>query len=136
MKEYEYLIDRILRKVPEYLRDDCYQAAYLGLLKAKARQLSNKGSGPIQFFKAYAYRCMQNEVTKEVAQLHGSGHGAFSLDKTTFLLYCEYKRRKSSCKDISDMNLSDKRIDSFNKLIICKRYQFSEDPFNRDEIGD
>jgi DNA-directed RNA polymerase specialized sigma subunit len=127
IKEYEYLINKILSKVPSYIRDDCYQAACMGLLKAKEREHS------VEFFKSYAYRCMQNEVTKEVAKLHGSGNGLFTLDKTTFLLFCEYKRRKSRDASIEDMNLSQNRIDTFETMITSNRYTYEENPFAKDE---
>lgn len=122
IQEYEYLINKILRNVPSYIRDDCYQAACLGLLKAKAKENEHA----VEFFKAYAYRCMQNEVTKEVAKLHGPGNGLYSLDKTTLLLYCEYKRRKSSDAGLEDMSLSKNRITAFERMIHSKRKDYSD----------
>ena len=130
LQEYDKLINKILSKVPSYIRDDCYQAACLGLLKAKEKEDS------IKFFKTYAYRCMQNEVTKEVARLHGIGNALFSLDKITFLLFCEYRRRKNKGQDISDMNLSKQRIEVFEVLMNCGRVQYKENPFAEDEWND
>jgi len=127
LQDYEYLINKILSKVPKYIRDDCYQAACIGLLKAKEKEHS------VKFFKSYVYRCMQNEVTKEVAKLHGPGNGLFALDKTTFLLFCEYQRRKNNDGDIEDMGLSNNRIETFEALIDSDRYSYQDNPFAKDE---
>lgn len=119
LKDYEYLISKILRKVPNHLRDDCYQAACLGLLKAQAK----KKNTPIEYFNTYVYRCMQNEVTREIARMDGHGDGLFNLDASTFLLFCEYKKRKHNGEDIEDMNLTSGRIKTFDSLISCKRVE-------------
>ncbi len=127
IKEYEYLINKILGKVPNYLRDDCYQAACVGLLKA------DKVRDSVKFFKSYAYRCMQSEVIKEVAKLHGPGYGLYSLSGAMFLSFCEYKRRKNSGASIDDMKLSKGTVNVFEKMINSNRYQFKDNPFLKDE---
>lgn len=119
IKEYEHLINKLLSKVPNYLRDDCYQAACLGLLNALERKDN------IEHFNTYAYRCMKSEIIKELGRLHGNGSGIYSLDKNAFLLFCEYKKRINNNEDISDMKLSKKTSRCFEEMINSRRLSYS-----------
>jgi DNA-directed RNA polymerase specialized sigma subunit len=120
-EEYEPIINQILAviRVPNDIRDDCYQAACLGLLKAEKKQTK------VKFFKSYAVRCMKNEIIKEIARLRGSGQGIFSLDKITFLLLNKYKKGIRN-GDTSDLELSEGRESDLNKLLHVKRFGYIE----------
>lgn len=110
IEQYEPLIFKIIRDVPQDIKDDCYQAAVIGLLKAE----KNKES--VKHYKSYVFRCMKNEVIKEIAKLKGCGNGLFSLDKITFLLLGKYKKLKNRGDDTAELNLSDGRIKDLEKL--------------------
>lgn len=131
LQDCEYLIQRILRKVPEYLKDDCYQAAWIGLLKAQEKA----SGGSIEYFKSYAYRCMQSEVTQEIAKLHGDGRGMFSMEKTAFLEFCEYKRVVDRGDDPEEMGLSEERLKIFEDFAGSHRVSYVENP-SREELYD
>lgn len=120
-EEYEPIINQILSviKVPNDIKDDCYQAACLGLLKAEKKR--NK----VKFFKSYAIRCMKNEVIIEVAKLRGPGHGVFALDAITFLLLSKYKKALRD-GDTSSLDISDGRANDLNKLLNSRRFEYAE----------
>jgi DNA-directed RNA polymerase specialized sigma subunit len=105
IEEYNGLINSALRKVPNHLREDCYQAACLGLLKA----MENKDIA--KNFKSYAWRCMYHEVLSVVAELNYP----MSLDKVTFMMLCNYNKAKHNDKPI-DAKLAKTRILSLDKL--------------------
>ena len=113
---YKPLINKILRRVPRHLRDDCYQAACLGLVKALQKKED------VTFFRSYAYRCMQSEVLQELATLHEP----FPLDHNTFFLLCKYKKEKNSGNDVSEMNVSNDRLKNLTRLSNTKRVQYRE----------
>jgi hypothetical protein len=115
IEQYEPLIRKILSDVPKDIRDDCYQAAVLGLLKAE------KKKHKVKFYKSYVFRCMKNEVIKDIACLRVAGNGLFSLDKITFLLLSKFKRMKYSGEDITQMNLSEGREKDLEKLLQIRR---------------
>lgn len=120
-EEFEPVIKQILSvlRVTKDIRDDCYQAACLGLLKAEKRRHKAK------FFKSYAIRCIKNEIIKEIANLKGCGQGIFALDKITFLLLSKYKKAKKN-GDIENLNLSDGRTEDLDKLLKVKRFEYAE----------
>lgn len=99
-----------------HLKDDCFQAACLGLLKAHEKK------DRVTFFKSYAYRCMQSEVIKEIARLHDP----LPLDPTTFLLLCKYKKYKGTGKDLSELSLSSGRLNDLKILSASKRVPYKE----------
>lgn len=116
IEEYEGLIQSVLNKyAPSWLRDDCYQAACIGLLKA----LQNKDQA--NNFCSYAFNSMRNEVLEEVAQLSGIGNGAISLDKQTFLLYSEFKRRRRD-GTLHEMKISKKMLKRFEGFLSTNRF--------------
>lgn len=115
IKEYESLIKRVISKVPDYIREDCYQAACIGLLKALERKDSARS------FRRYAYQCMKSEVLKEVALLDGCVKGIFSVEKSAFLKYCKYKKKKHQDIDTSDMELSANTEKCFKRLMKAHR---------------
>ena len=92
LEQYENLIRAALKNVPNHLRDDCYQAACVGLLKA----LEKKN---VESSRSYIYVCMKNEVLGEVARLNYP----IALNKETFLRLCKYKKSKTEDVDISDI---------------------------------
>ena len=115
IEEYEPLIQSVLNKyAPKWLRDDCYQAACIGLLKA----LKNKDN--TTNFTSYAFTSMRNEVLEEVARLSGTGNGIFTLDKQTFLLYAEFKRRKNN-GTLDEMKISSKMLKRFEGFLNSRR---------------
>lgn len=119
--KYEYLIWKVLTKVPSYIKDDCYQAAYIGLIKA----LNKRGEdAPVSYF----YRAIKSEVIREIAKLDGPGNGLFSIEVNQFLNYCKY-RKVSNCKeDLDSLNLSNEKKYIFEKLLNSKR----TDVYNRE----
>lgn len=108
LEDYEYLIKAVLKNVPNHLRDDCYQSACVGLLRAFQRKEE------VEHFKSYAYNCIKSEVINEIAKLNYP----VSLDKTTFLLLCKYKKLMSKDGDASELNISPNRQKNLNRL--CK----------------
>lgn len=93
----------VIKNVPFHLRDDCYQAACLGLTIA----LMNKDKA--KSFNSYAFACMKSEVLKELAELAGP----LSLDKTTFLLLHKYKKALANGEEL---NISESRKKNLDKL--------------------
>lgn len=120
-EEYEPIINQILSviNVPNDVRDDCYQAACLGLIKAEKKK--NK----VKFFKSYAVRCMKNEVIIELAKLRGPGNGIFALDAITFLLLSKYKKALKD-GDVSSLEISDRRVEDLNRLMNIRRFEYAE----------
>ncbi len=106
IKEYEPLIRSVLRNTPSHLRDDCYQAACVGLLNA----INNKNK--TQNFRAYAYICMKSEVLNEIATLLHP----MALDKTTFMMLCKYNKIKNNAGNISDMRIAKAREKNLENL--------------------
>ena len=115
-EEFEPVIKQILAvlRVSRDVREDCYQAACLGLIKAEKRRHKAK------FFKSYAIRCIKNEIIKEIANLKGCGQGIFALDKITFLLLSKYKKALKS-GGVEALNLSEGRIEDLDKLLKIRR---------------
>lgn len=120
-EEYEPIINQILSviKVPNDIRDDCYQAACLGLLKAEQKR------DKVKFFKSYAIRCMKNEIIIEVAKLRGPGNGVFALDAITFLLLSKYKKALKD-GDTSSLDISEGRENDLNRLLNVRRFEYAE----------
>ena len=113
---YKPLINKMLRKVPRHLRDDCFQAACLGLVKALKRKED------VTFFRSYAYRCMQSEIVKELATLHDP----LPLDHNTFFLLCKYKKEKSMGRDPSQLDVTNDRLENLVRLSNAKRVSYRE----------
>jgi DNA-directed RNA polymerase specialized sigma subunit len=113
LQEYEGLIRSVLKNVPSNLRDDCYQAACVGLLQAFQKKDS------IRNFRSYAWSCMYHEVLTVVAQLKYP----ISLDKVTFMMLCKYKTAKSN-KTAVDKKLAKSRIRSLDKLYNLQRVPY------------
>lgn len=105
IKEYNSLINSVLKNVPSHLRDDCYQAACLGLLRAFERREVARN------FRSYAWTCMYHEVLTVVAELNYP----VSLDKITFMMLCKYKTAKYNNLPI-DKKLARSRIRSLDRL--------------------
>jgi RNA polymerase sigma factor (sigma-70 family) len=118
IEPYKPLIYKIINKVPSHLRDDCFQAACLGLVKAM------KKSEDVEYFRSYAYACMKAEVIKEMAALHDP----LPLDHKTFLLLCEYNKAKNSGVDVESLPISRFRKDSLRELSEAKRLEYREVP--------
>jgi len=113
IEEYKSLINSVLKKVPFHLRDDCYQAACLGLLRAFDKKET------IRNFRSYAWRCMYHEVLTVVAELNYP----MSLDKMTFMMLCNYKRAKHNNQPI-DKKLAQSRIRSLDKLSSLQKVSY------------
>jgi len=118
----ENVMNRILRNVPKYLRDDCRQAAYLGYLEACEKikshaEISNKSS--------YIYSSMHNRVLQELALLHGSGIGIFSMPATMFLKLSKYKTAVQTGDDVELLSLSKGTEKVFSHLSNAQRYSDS-----------
>jgi len=114
IEEYAGLIKSVLKRVPNHLRDDCYQAACLGLLYAFENETDD-----IRSFKSYAWACMYNEVLTVVAKLNYP----MSLDKVTFMMLCKYKTAKHNDEPI-DEKLTKNRIRSLDKLISLQKVSY------------
>lgn len=113
IKEYHGLINSVLKNVPSHLRDDCYQAACVGLLHA----FNNKEKA--RSFNSYAWTCMYSEVLTVIAKLNYP----ISLDKITFLMLCKYKTARHNNLPI-DKKLAKSRIRSLNKLSNLKKVSY------------
>lgn len=113
IEEYESLINSVLKKVPYHLRDDCYQAACLGLLHAFEKKET------IRSFRSYAWRCMYHEVLTVIAELNYP----MSLDKMTFMMLCNYKTAKHNNQPI-DKKLAQSRIRSLDKLSSLQKVSY------------
>jgi DNA-directed RNA polymerase specialized sigma subunit len=113
IEEYDSLIKSVLKKVPLHLRDDCYQAACLGLLRAFKRKDNIKN------FRSYAWSCMYHEVLTVVAELNYP----MSLDKMTFMMLCKYKTAKHNNQPI-DSKLAKSRIRSLDRLSSLQKVSY------------
>ncbi len=113
IEQYDSLINSVLKKVPFYLREDCYQAAYVGLLNALDRK------DTVENFRSYAWRCMYNEVLTVVAELNYP----MSLDKVTFIMLCKYKTAKHNNQPI-DKKLAKSRIKSLDRLSSLEKVSY------------
>lgn len=122
MENTEAWVNYVLAGVPPDIRDDCRQAAYLALWAAEQKRAS------IDSFKAYAIRSMKNEVLSEIAKLKGPGHGAWSLDKKTFLAYNKFKTAIANNGDIDSLELSDSRVDTFSNMYKLHRKYEDKNP--------
>ncbi len=106
LEDYENLIRGVLRNVPAHLRDDCYQAACVGLVKALKRDNALNQ-------RAYIYGCMRSEVLDEIARLNYP----ISLNKETFLKLCKYKKSKNPNENIDISDIVEKRRKKFDMLL-------------------
>jgi len=106
LEGYSKLINSALRNVPYHLRDDCYQAACLGLLSALASK------DKIENFNAYAYSCMKSEILNEIATLMEP----MSVGKNTYILLCKYNKLRSNNGDFDELNISQKRLENISRL--------------------
>ena len=109
IEQYDKLIATALRRVPASFRDDCYQAACVGLLKAHEfkEQVIN--------FTPYAYKCIRNEIMTELAKLSYP----MPIDKDTFILLKKYKRYLEG--EEVEINLTSKRRITLDRLLGLKR---------------
>jgi len=114
VKEVDKLINYMLRNVSPHIRDDCYQAAYVGVLEASKKYDSSKSkfSTYLRAHKGY----IQHHILKEVAKLTFP----FTISKTTFLSLDRYKRG-----DFSGM--SEGKIRAMKKLASIKKYSYDKD---------
>jgi hypothetical protein len=106
LEGYNRLINSALKNVPYHLRDDCYQAACLGLLSAL------KSKDKVKNFHAYAYSCMKSEILNEIATLMEP----MSVGKNTYILLCKYNKLKSNNGNFGDLNISNKRLENISRL--------------------
>jgi len=106
LEGYNKLINSTLKNVPYHLRDDCYQAACVGLLSAL------KSKDKVNNFSAYAYSCMKSEILNEIASLMEP----MSVGKNTYILLCKYNKLKNNNGDFSELNISKKRLENISKL--------------------
>jgi len=113
IKEYNSLINSVLKNVPSHLREDCYQAACLGLLQAFNKKDDARN------FRSYAWTCMHHEVLTVVAELNYP----VSLDKVTFLMLCKYKKAIHNNLPI-DKKLAKSRIRSLGRLSNLKKIPY------------
>ena len=113
LEQYEKIFNTVLKKVPDHIRDDCYQAASLGLLKA----LEKKDT--VKDLNGYIYSCMKSEVLNEIARLNYP----ISLDKHTFLLLCKYNNIKNNDLD-EELDVSKSRLKNLEMLSRLKPSTF------------
>lgn len=114
----EKVINKLLKNIPLYLKEDCRQAAYQGYLEAcekikKDSRIRNKSS--------YMYVSMYNKVLQELALLHGSGTGMFSMPHPMFLKYSKYKAAINNGEDVAGLKMSESTKKVFSNLIVSKR---------------
>ena len=84
MEKYKEIINVALKNVPFEFMDDARQASYIGLLNG----LTNKK--PVRNKKGYLYRCVVNEIIKELATLQRP----FSLNRDVFCKLIKYRKLK------------------------------------------
>lgn len=83
--QHEDIVVIAANHIPREFRDDAIQAGYIGLLnglKNKSKVKSN--------FRGYLYRCVTNEMIKEVGKLHRP----FALHSKLFVRLLKYKKLK------------------------------------------
>jgi DNA-directed RNA polymerase specialized sigma subunit len=101
----------MVRNVSPHLRDDAYQAAYLGILKA-FKNYDPKKSKFITFISSHKFY-IENEILKMVAELSLP----FSIDKLMFLDIIKHKKGKTK-------NLSEYRQKLLDRLANTKRVPY------------
>lgn len=83
--EYEDIVSIAASNMPYEFRDDAIQAGYIGLLNG----LKNKDKVKTNL-RGYLYRCVINEMIKELGKLHRP----FSLNSKLFNRLLKYKKEK------------------------------------------
>lgn len=97
--------------MPYEFRDDVVQAGYIGLLNG----LRNKNKVRTNL-RGYLYRCITNEMIKEVGKLHRP----FSLNNKLFLKLLKYKKLKG----IGANKLLEPELEH---LLSIKQWSYSQD---------
>ncbi len=83
--EHEDIIKIALRNIPNEFREDATQAGYIGLIEGLKNRNKVKSN-----LRGYLYRCVTNEMIKEVGQLHKP----FALNSNLFSKLLKYKKLK------------------------------------------
>ena len=110
--EYEDIIGVAIKHIPEELREDARQAGYIGLING----LKNKESVRSNL-RGYLYRCISNEMIREVAKLHRP----FALSQNTFNQLIRYKKLKRFGKLDNSTKMS---IDELERLLGVKQVSY------------
>lgn len=83
LAELKKIVNATLRYIPDYLKDDCFSAALVGILTA-CKAASNATSNQSAYFR----QCVKSSVYKEVAALYP----VFSLQPSILSLLYRYKK--------------------------------------------
>lgn len=83
--QHEDIIIIASRHVPYEFREDAIQAGYIGLLNGLRNKHNIKTN-----LRGYLYRCITNEMIKEVGKLHKP----FALNSKLFVKLLKYKKLK------------------------------------------
>ena len=113
--EHEDIIGVAIKHIPEELREDARQAGYIGLMNG----LKNKASVRTNL-RGYLYRCVSNEMIREVAKLHKP----FALSQNTFNQLLKYKKLKRFGK--LDQSTSKMDLGELEKLLRIKQWSFDD----------
>lgn len=107
-KQVHDFINYMIRNVSPHLKSDCYQAAYIGVLKLyqKYDPSRSKFTTYIKANKGY----IEHEILKEVAKLSFP----FTIGKSTLIELMKYKRGEL-------FGASEKRRKSLERLATIKR---------------
>ena len=99
--EHEDIIDIAIVNVPREFRDDARQAGYVGLING-LRHLDG-----VENIRGYLYRCVQNEMIKEVAKLYTP----FSVSPYMLNTLIKYKKltrfNSVSFRKVNKMDISE-----------------------------
>ena len=83
--QHEDIVTIASRHIPYEFREDAMQAGYIGLINGLRNKDKVKSN-----LRGYLYRCVTNEMIKEVSKLHRP----FSLNNKLFVKLLKYKKLK------------------------------------------
>lgn len=109
--KHKEMINKAIRKVPNRLRDDAFQAGCVGLIVGlKSAEGTDNPDG-------YVYCCIRNEVLKLMASLNAT----YSLDVRTLTNLLKYKRAKAYGLEPSSEGLTIANIVQLERILKDKR---------------
>jgi DNA-directed RNA polymerase specialized sigma subunit len=108
--DHEDIICIALSHIPRDLKDDARQAGYIGLMQG----LKNKNK-VVSNFRGYLYRCVTNEIIKEMSKLYRP----FSLNSKLFCKLLKYKKLRG----IGANKLINNELE---KLLQVKQWSYSD----------
>lgn len=85
------MINKAIRKVPNRLKEDAFQAGCVGLVVGLEK--SNGANNP----DGYVYTCIRNEVIRLMASLNE----IYAIDTNTLMKLLKYKKHKAYGQELS-----------------------------------